>query len=103
MFSTKRLYYYQDSKVTNQCLFLDDEVIYMGDEDSFVVTDAKPVTKYSFRLRYTTEGDESPFSIPVQVETPESGKHWAFCLGNFQIKRPMNFVVLIRTTNQIFS
>ena len=64
-------------------LFLDDEAIYMGDEDSFVVTDAKPVTKYSFRLRYTTEGDESPFSVPVQVETPESGSHPpSFILGS---------------------
>lgn len=53
--------------------FVDDEMIYIGDEDSFVVTDAQPVTKYSFRLRHTTEGDESPFSNPVQVETPESG------------------------------
>ncbi len=48
-------------------------MIYSGDEDSFVVTDANPVSKYSFRLRYTTEEDESPFSNPVRVETPESG------------------------------
>lgn len=58
----------------------------MGDEDSFVVTDARPVTKYCFRLRYTTEGDESPFSVPVQVETPESGNHQSLCtaiLGDY--------------------
>lgn len=66
-------------------LFLDDEAIYMGDEDSFVVTDAKPVTKYSFRLRYTTEGDESPFSVPVQVETPESGSHSYLDLLSFWV------------------
>jgi hypothetical protein len=54
-------------------LSVGDEMIYMGDEDSFVVTDAEPVSKYSFRLRYTTEGDESPYSNPVHVETPESG------------------------------
>jgi hypothetical protein len=54
-------------------LYIDDEMIYMGDEDSFVVTDAKPVSKYSFRLRHSTEGDESPFSDSVHVETPESG------------------------------
>ncbi|XP_028395080.1 uncharacterized protein LOC114519192 [Dendronephthya gigantea] len=71
-------------------LYRDDEMIYAGDEDSFVVTDAQPVTKYSFRLRHTTEGDESPFSNPVQVETPESVPG-----------APLSLLCLNRTTSQL--
>ena len=71
-------------------LYRGDEMIYMGDEDSFVVTDAVPVSKYSFRLRYTTEGDESPFSNPVHVETPESVPG-----------APQSLHCLNRTTSQI--
>lgn len=55
----------------------------MGDEDSYVVTDAKPVTNYSFRLRHKTEGDESPFSDSIQVETPESGTNSRSLTGYF--------------------
>ncbi|CAB3988699.1 receptor-type tyrosine- phosphatase F-like [Paramuricea clavata] len=65
-------------------------MIYMGDEDSFVVTDAKPVSKYSFRLRHTTEGDDSPFSDSVHVETPESVPG-----------APQSLLCLNRTTSQI--
>lgn len=66
----------------------DGEIIYFGDENSFVMTDASPMSNYTFQLRYTTEGDESALSDCVTVKTPESGSvrnviaknlHYCFC------------------------
>lgn len=71
-------------------LYRDNEMVYSGDEDSFIMNDAKPVTKYSFCLRVTTEGDESPFSHLVEDTTPESVP------GS-----PQSLLCLNRTTSQI--
>ena len=49
-------------------------MVYRGEEDSFIMNDVKPVSKYSFRLRATTEGDDGPYSDIKTVTTPESGK-----------------------------
>ena len=49
-------------------------MVYRGEEDSFIMNDVKPVSKYSFRLRATTEGDDGPYSDIKAVTTPESGK-----------------------------
>ncbi|XP_046844166.1 uncharacterized protein LOC124438212 isoform X2 [Xenia sp. Carnegie-2017] len=71
-------------------LHRDGEIIYFGDENSFVMTNASPMSNYTFQLRYTTEGDESALSDCVTVKTPESVPSSPQCL-----------VCLNRTTSQL--
>lgn len=53
--------------------------MYSGSRTSYIANDLTPVTRYSFYLQASTEGDDSPFSNVVSVATPESGTfcdHW---------------------------
>ena len=50
--------------------------MYSGSRTSYIANDLTPVTRYSFYLQASTEGDDSPFTNVVSVVTPESG---TFC------------------------
>lgn len=52
----------------------DGKVVYSGPRTSYIANDLTPVTRYSFYLQASTEGDDSPLSKVVSVVTPESGK-----------------------------
>lgn len=48
--------------------------VYQGRDLQHVVDDLEPFTCYTFKLRATTEGDDSAFSDPVVVTTDEAGE-----------------------------
>ena len=52
----------------------DGKMVYSGPRTSYIASDLTPVTRYSFHLQASTEGDDSPLSKVVTVVTPESGK-----------------------------
>lgn len=54
--------------------FTDGTAVYSGPRTSYIANDLTPVTKYSFYLQASTEGDDSPSSNAVSIITPESGK-----------------------------
>ena len=49
-------------------------MVYSGPRTNYIASDLTPVTKYSFHLQASTEGDDSPQSNVVSVITLESGK-----------------------------
>lgn len=71
-------------------LFKDGVTVYSGSKTSYIANDLTPVTRYSFYLQASTEGDDSPFSNVVSVVTPESVPSAPQCLR-----------VLSKSTSQI--
>ncbi|KAM7447165.1 hypothetical protein ABFA07_004601 [Porites harrisoni] len=71
-------------------LFKDGVTVYSGSRTSYIANDLTPVTRYSFYLQASTEGDDSPFSNVVSVVTPESVPSAPQCLR-----------VLSKSTSQI--
>ena len=47
--------------------------VYYGKDLCYTITDLEPCTQYSFKLRASTEGDDSPFSDSVTAVTEENG------------------------------
>lgn len=52
----------------------DGKMVYSGPRTNYIASDLTPVTRYSFHLQASTEGDDSPQSNVVSVITLESGK-----------------------------
>ena len=52
----------------------DGKMLYSGPRTNYIASDLTPVTRYSFHLQASTEGDDSPLSKVVSVITLESGK-----------------------------
>eukprot|EP00794_Sanderia_malayensis_P015907 gene15907-17507_t len=71
-------------------LFLNDAVVFSGQETSYELQNLKPTRKYSCSLQACTEGDESPISDTVSFSMPESVP-----------SAPQNIHVINRTTTQL--
>ncbi|XP_078381872.1 uncharacterized protein LOC144664607 isoform X2 [Oculina patagonica] len=61
-------------------LFQDGKMVYSGPRTNYIANDLTPVTRYSFYLQASTEGDDSPLSKVVSVITPESVPSAPQCL-----------------------
>ena len=66
------LYYINHILFSIDCT--DGKMVYSGPRTNYIASDLAPVTRYSFHLQASTEGDDSPQSKVVSIITLESGK-----------------------------
>ena len=68
-------------------------MVYSGPRTNYIASDLTPVTRYSFHLQASTEGDDSPQSKVVSIITLESGKSEMSSI--FQLFEPLvTFMIL---------